>query len=323
MQIGGARVTAFYLNHPAVTPGYRIEAGGVTLVYATDHEPHSRHQPDLTHWAAEGAAGFGSVHTPPPIHLEDQRHLEFLANADLVIHDAQYTAEEYPAKRGWGHSPVEMVVDFAVAASVHRLALFHHDPARSDFALERLERQCRERAAQTSHSQNRTEVFAAAEGQEIELVERAGVPMAASTAPSAVVTEGASESGEPLAVLIVDDEPDVVMLLKSSLRPEWLLLLSASDAKEALRIARATRPALLLLDRHLGGDDGLDVLRACRADETLRGMPVVLLTGLTGEQDTRAGFDAGADDYLTKPFTPAYVRSRVRSWLARGASRRA
>ena len=85
--LAGVRVTARYLNHPALTPGYRLEAAGVTLVYASDHEPHSRHLPDAPNLS--GAASTGS-----PVHQEDQGHIAFLRGADLVIHDAQYTAIE-------------------------------------------------------------------------------------------------------------------------------------------------------------------------------------------------------------------------------------
>ena len=118
-ELGRVRVVTRYLNHPAPALGYRLEAGGVSLVYATDHEPHSRHHAERR--PAESSA---------PVHAEDKRHIEFLAGADLLIHDAQYTLEEYPEHLSWGHCPAEWAVDFAVAAKVRRLALFHHDPTR-------------------------------------------------------------------------------------------------------------------------------------------------------------------------------------------------
>jgi len=90
LDLAGVRVTTRYLNHPAPAIGYRLQAGGVTVVYATDHEPHSPHHPE--------AAG-----EPERVHREDERHIEFLAGADLVIHDAQYTLEEYPARLTWPH----------------------------------------------------------------------------------------------------------------------------------------------------------------------------------------------------------------------------
>src|SRR4029077_18892894 len=76
-------------------------------------------------------------------HLEaaesgDTAHVEFLRDAGLVIHDAQYTAAEYPAKIGWGHSTIEYAVAVAMAANVRKLALYHHDPNRSDDAVDQL-----------------------------------------------------------------------------------------------------------------------------------------------------------------------------------------
>ena len=120
-------ITTHYLNHPALTLGYRLEADGVVLVYATDHEPHARPHP-----GPPGEPPGGAL----PVHQEDRRHIAFLRGADLIIHDAQYTAAEYAQKIGWGHSPVPYVVDVALAAHGKRLALFHHDPMRGDAELD-------------------------------------------------------------------------------------------------------------------------------------------------------------------------------------------
>jgi phosphoribosyl 1,2-cyclic phosphodiesterase len=130
--LDGVRVTTRYMNHPAPALGYRLESNGVSVVYATDHEPHSRHHPEV---AGE----------TPHVHREDARHIDFLAGADLVIHDAMYTLEEYPERASWGHTPAEWTVDFAVAAHVRRLALFHHDPSRTDRAIDDLLSRCRRR----------------------------------------------------------------------------------------------------------------------------------------------------------------------------------
>jgi DNA-binding response OmpR family regulator len=120
-------------------------------------------------------------------------------------------------------------------------------------------------------------------------------------------------------VLIADDDPDVLRLLTTTLRPEGLRLLTAGDGEEALRLARAERPALILLDWQMPGRDGLEVTRALRedADPALREVPVVLITAQTGAENTAAGFAAGVTDYLAKPFTPTNVRARVRTWLLR------
>jgi CheY-like chemotaxis protein/phosphoribosyl 1,2-cyclic phosphodiesterase len=299
--LGTVQVTTRYLNHPGLALGYRLEAGGVAVVYATDHEPHSRHQSEVV--------GSGQV---LPVHLEDQRHVEFLAGADLVIHDAQYTLEEYPSKLSWGHSPAELAVDFARAGGVKRLALFHHDPLRDDAALDQLVERCRQRAAAGG-----LDVFAAAEGQTIELSERETATPRAARPPEAVIAK--TVEAPSATILLVDDDPDILRLLTLTLRPEGFRLLSASDGNTALEIARAERPDLLLLDWNMPGRNGLEVCHALRdeSDPDLRDVPVVLLTAQGAAEDTAAGFAAGVTDYVTKPFKPAHIRARVHAWLGR------
>jgi CheY-like chemotaxis protein/phosphoribosyl 1,2-cyclic phosphodiesterase len=301
-------ITTRYLNHPALTLGYRLEADGAVLVYATDHEPHARPQPDHPGETPAGAL---------PVHHEDRGHIEFLSGADLIIHDAQYTATEYAQKIGWGHSPVTYVVDVALAAHGKQLALFHHDPAREDAELDQVLVVCRERAAA---AQSPLDILVAAEGQGIELsAETVASATAASLVPPVLVGETSRAVGTPETVLIVDDDPDIVGLLMATLRPEGFQLLSAGDGETALALARSERPALVLLDWMMPGRTGLEVCRALRAeaDLQLRQVPVVLLTSRAEGEDIAAGFAAGATDYLTKPFKPSYVRSRVRSWLLR------
>ena len=307
-QVGGVTVTARYLNHPAVVLGYRLEADGVTVVYATDHEPHGE--------LAQPEGG-----SPRPVHDEDRRHLEFVRGADLLIHDAQYTAAEYDAtpfgKRGWGHTAIDQAIDLAALASVERLALFHHDPLRSDDALDKLVVEGRARPLAL---QSRLEVFGAAEGMALELSggER---PHAASTENGQTAALNLSEDGvvHTETVLIADDDGDILALLAEVLEPEGLHVLLAADGEAALQLARTARPSILLLDWQMPGRDGLDVLRELRGsdDVALQRMPVLMLTARSGSEDTAAGFEAGATDYITKPFAPAHVRSRVREWLLR------
>lgn len=120
-EIADATIRTQYLNHPALTLGFRIEANGATVVYASDHEPHD-----------VALAGGGQ----PAPGTADLRHVEFLADADVVVHDTQYDAAGYPAKVGWGHSTMEYAVGVARAARARRLVLFHHDPQRDDDALD-------------------------------------------------------------------------------------------------------------------------------------------------------------------------------------------
>ena len=306
--IGGARIVTQYLNHPALTLGYRLESDGVTVVYVADHEPHMRGRPEDSP-PARTAGG--------PLHREDQRHVEFLTGSDLVIHDAQYTAEEYPKRIGWGHSPAEWAVDYALAAGARRLALFHHDPLRDDAAVDRLVETCRERVIAAGGS---LEVFGAAEGQALEMTARAGTTSYPVSPGEAAL--GATPTPGPLTVLVADDDPTIVALLKATLRQDGFRVLTAGDGEAALRMARAERPALILLDWRMPGLEGIEVARALRTDSDpyLRHVPIVLLTGETGSENTAAGFAAGVTDYLIKPFKPPFVRARVRAWLVRGGA---
>jgi CheY-like chemotaxis protein len=308
--LNGGRVTARYLNHPALALGYRLDVGGASVVYATDHEPHTR---DQSHTADPNASPSRAL----AVHREEQGHIAFLSQADLVIHDAQYTAAEYSQKVGWGHSTVEYAVDVALAAQVKRLALFHHDPLRDDAAVDRLVDLGRQRVVARSGT---LEVFAAAEGQVVELPEAGQSPARpVAHAVAAAGVETSEIANAAVTILIVDDEPDIVRLLEVTLRPEGFHLLAAHDGETALQMARAERPSLLLIDWQMPGRDGLEVCRALRAetDPQLRDMPVVLLTAQSKDEHVEAGFAAGVTDYLTKPFYPAYVRSRVREWLLR------
>lgn len=303
--IGRARIVTQYLNHPALTLGYRLESDGVTVVYVADHEPHAREASP-----SSGAAG-------GPLHQEDQRHVRFLAGADLVIHDAQYTAEEYPKRMGWGHSPAEWAVDYALAARARRLALFHHDPSRDDDAVDRLVETCRERVIAAGGG---LDVFGAAEGQAIEATAGEG-PIPYPVSAGGTAPAPADQHGPP-TVLVADDDPTIVALLTATLRQDGFRVLTAGDGEAALRMARAEQPALILLDWRMPALEGVEVTRALRsdADPYLRSVPIVLLTGETGSENTAAGFAAGVTDYLIKPFKPPFVRARVRAWLVRGGA---
>jgi CheY-like chemotaxis protein len=299
-ELDAVRVSTRYLNHPAPALGYRLEANGVSVVYATDHEPHSRHHPDARGEAAR-------------VHREDERHIEFLAGADLLIHDATYTLEEYPAKLSWGHTPAEWAVDFAVAAKARRLALFHHDPSRTDRAIDDLLARCRQRLP----VRDKPEVFAAAEGQYLVVVRPGPTPAASSS-----LAAGPAESTRPVqatTVLIADDDPDVMAVIVETLEPEGYRVLTATDGNAALTLARKERPDIVVLDWMMPNLDGLTVCRMLRqdSDQRLAQIPVVLITGRGDAQDTAAGFNAGVTDYLTKPFKPTHLLARLQSWLMR------
>jgi len=157
--VGDARIDVQYMNHTGLTLGYRVQADERRLVYATDNEPYDKTVRDLSRRGRQAVPSW-------PVHQGDRGFVEFIRDADLLITDAQYTAEEFPEKIGWGHSSVEHAVDFAVAGNVKRLALYHHDPTRVDRAVDALVRRARRRAALQGSD---LEVFAAAEGLTVTL----------------------------------------------------------------------------------------------------------------------------------------------------------
>jgi len=115
-------------------------------------------------------------------------------------------------------------------------------------------------------------------------------------------------------VLVVDDDVKTVELVKLYLNRDGYKVLTAYDGIEALRLARERHPDLIVLDLMLPGLDGLQVCRALRAESDV---PIIMLTAMTTEQDRLTGLDLGADDYVTKPFSPKELAARVRAVLRR------
>jgi DNA-binding response OmpR family regulator len=115
-------------------------------------------------------------------------------------------------------------------------------------------------------------------------------------------------------VLVVDDEPQIVQLARDYLEYAGFAVLTAADGRAALETARRQRPDLVVLDIGLPGLDGLDVTRELRRDSTI---PIVMLTARDDELDKLLGLELGADDYLTKPFSPRELVARVKAVLRR------
>jgi len=115
-------------------------------------------------------------------------------------------------------------------------------------------------------------------------------------------------------VLVADDDVKTVELVKLYLNRDGYKVLTAYDGIEALRLARESHPDLIVLDLMLPGLDGLQVCRILRAESDV---PVIMLTAKTTEQDKLAGLELGADDYVTKPFSPRELAARVRAVLRR------
>jgi phosphoribosyl 1,2-cyclic phosphodiesterase len=155
-EIGPAKIRAQAVTHRGPTLGYRVtDEDGTTLTYISDHEPGLG--APLETLEPEWISGFDLAH-----------------DADLLIHDCQYTDEEYPEHVGWGHSPLSDTLTFARRVGSKRLLLFHHDPLHSDEFLDRFHETARERWAELGGAEGAVEM--AAEGQEIQLGAAADVP---------------------------------------------------------------------------------------------------------------------------------------------------
>jgi DNA-binding response OmpR family regulator len=122
-------------------------------------------------------------------------------------------------------------------------------------------------------------------------------------------------------VLVVDDEKELVALVRYHLEREGFQVEAASGGEAGLRRALEDPPAAVILDRSLPTLDGLEVCRRIRQEPRTAGVPVVLLTARTAEFERVAGFEAGADDYLCKPFSPRELVARVKAVLRRVSER--
>ena len=118
-------------------------------------------------------------------------------------------------------------------------------------------------------------------------------------------------------ILVVDDEPEAVELVEFNLKQAGFDVATAADGAEALKKARAISPALILLDLMLPEIDGLEVCKLLRRDPVTAGIPIIMLTAKAAEIDRVLGLELGADDYVTKPFSPRELVLRIRKILDR------
>ena len=118
-------------------------------------------------------------------------------------------------------------------------------------------------------------------------------------------------------ILVVEDEPDIRELVRYNLENAGFRVVEAEDGEAALRTVRSEQPALVLLDLMLPEGDGLEICRILRGERETAALPIVMLTAKAGEVDRVLGLEFGADDYVTKPFSPRELVARVRAVLRR------
>ena len=155
--VGSTTITPILLNHPVLNFGYRIDCGGKSLFFTGDHEPHYNiYDPD-----DEGYAEYQAL-------IEEQRLsiVDAMRGVDILVADAAYTPEEYPAKKGWGHGTFDSCIQLAADAGAGTLYCTHHEPTRSDDELDRVFALALERNAGVARS---LDIRLAREGAEIAL----------------------------------------------------------------------------------------------------------------------------------------------------------
>jgi DNA-binding response OmpR family regulator len=130
------------------------------------------------------------------------------------------------------------------------------------------------------------------------------------------VSDGAPPRERPL-VLAADDDEDILGLVSFRLERSGYAVINAHDGEEALAMALKELPDLAVLDVMMPKLDGFEVTRRLRAEDATRRMPIILLTARAQDADVQRGFEAGADDYIRKPFSPDELRARVQAILGR------
>jgi len=154
--VGNAQISYYYLNHPGLTVGFRVEYQGKSLVYITDNEPYRVTNKELIS-GDDDESYLARI---------DREVVAFSKNADLLIADATYSDEEYESVIGMGHSSVGDAMRVAMSAQAKRLVLFHHHPLRTDLQIDDIVKACRERLTRLK---SKLEILTPSEGDRITL----------------------------------------------------------------------------------------------------------------------------------------------------------
>ena len=299
--IDDVAIVTRYLNHPALTLGYRIEVDGAVVVYSSDHEPHD-----------QSLAVGGDVAR----NRHDDAHARFVAGADLLIHDAQYLGSEYSDHVGWGHSTVEYVIDLAAAAGVKRVALYHHDPNRTDDQVDDLVELARAHGRRSGYD---GEILAAAEGSTIEV--RGDRPQSADNHHQARVSESTAVAARSNVAVVVAETTEVSDALAAAARAESLDVVVTADLHEAYDVVRSAHPDIVLIES-FADDGGFDLVAAIRDIGTEHGSDVPII--MVGRDDERWHPDSAETritEWLVWPASPFFLRTKLRAWLLRRSAR--
>ncbi|MDB6154705.1 MAG: hypothetical protein JWL90_3158 [Chthoniobacteraceae bacterium] len=157
-KLGSVRVSAIFANHPGICLGYRLSTPAGDVVYMPDHEAYERHEVER-----QKVSGETSEQGLDYARRQDEKVIEFIRGADVMIADSQYDAAEYPARLGWGHTCADDTVQNAILGGVKQLFLFHHDPDHHDKKIESMVERAQ---ARVTEQHSTLSVAAAREGAE-------------------------------------------------------------------------------------------------------------------------------------------------------------
>ncbi|MEM7457568.1 MAG: GAF domain-containing protein [Planctomycetota bacterium] len=291
-RINDVIVRTRFVNHPALTFAYRIEADGCSVVYVPDHEPHYR------------ALGDGIV----SLKGQDLDHADFIRGTDLLIHDSQFTAAEYEHRQGWGHSTVEYVADLAALSDVRNLALFHHDPDRSDDQVCEMVETARARMENHTGGHGIESVFAAKEGQAVELA------LDTSSALNSEVSESRTAFEKRVEfVALAATDAELIASVRGACRELDYVLNEFSDTIQLLKETVEKKPGLILVhDELLCTGNSLATLY-----ELFEGVPIIAIKDTTKKISCAAEIQPLISDWLTWPFSEAFIMSKLNSWCMR------
>ena len=301
LRIDDVTIVTRYLNHPALTLGYRIEADGAVVVYSSDHEPHDQ---------SLGAGGdLGR-------NRHDDAHARFVSGADLLVHDAQYLASEYPDHIGWGHSTVEYVIDLARHADVRTVALYHHDPDRTDAQVDGLIELARSHARSAGYD---GDIVAAAEESTIEV--RGDRPLSSVAEHGTHAAASSAMAARSSVALVVARSSEISKALADAARAEHLDVVATADLREAIAIVQSTELGIVLLEPFADRGD-FDLVAAIRdlGDEHRSEVPIIMV----GHDEARWHPDSAETritEWLVWPASPFFLRTKLRAWLLRRAIR--
>lgn len=299
LEIDDVRIRTQFLNHPALTLGYRIEADDAVVVYACDHEQVCR----------KGIPNIEDLQT------KEARHISFLQGADLVIHDAQYTADEYEAKVGWGHSTVEYAVAACAEAGVRQLALTHHDPQRSDQQIGALVEDVK---AQLNREGVDLEVLAAAENLTLKVIpdENGKARLSSRGFPAQAVEPTAIKQH---SVFMGTLKPDADKMIRAAANAEGVPIKTISSISEDEISNLATGPSLIILDTHTPREEISEIFNIVKSQqaENAPEIPVVVITHADQEGLDEVEISSITTDWMVWPFSEQFARTKLRSWILR------